>query len=127
MFLALGLALGCALLSNGACLVRHREAVAAPGVDNRHLLRSARGPFASKRWTIGSIRAVAAWLLHVGALSLLQLSVVQAVISGGLRNALTALQGGRVELEILVGPPMAERDGVARGPLRSEGSEELRC
>jgi drug/metabolite transporter (DMT)-like permease len=33
---------------------------------------------------IGWIGAVAAWLLHVGALSLVQLSIVQAVISGGL-------------------------------------------
>jgi drug/metabolite transporter (DMT)-like permease len=84
VFLGLGLALGCALLSNGACLLRHRGAVAAPAVDGRHPLRSARGLFASKWWTIGWVAAVAAWLLHVGALSLVQLSVVQAVSSGGL-------------------------------------------
>jgi drug/metabolite transporter (DMT)-like permease len=53
-------------------------------VDGRHPLRSARGLFASKWWTIGWLGALAAWMLHVGALSLLQLSVVQAVISGGL-------------------------------------------
>ena len=38
----------------------------------------------SKRWTIGWVGAVVAWMLHVGALSLVQVSVVQAVISGGL-------------------------------------------
>ena len=65
-------------------LLRHRGAVAAPAVDGRHPLRSARGLFASKWWTIGWAGAVAAWMLHVGALSLMQLSVVQAVISGGL-------------------------------------------
>jgi drug/metabolite transporter (DMT)-like permease len=84
VFLGLGLALGCALLTNAGFLLRHRGAVAAPRVDGRHPLRSARGLFASRWWTIGCVGAVAAWVLHVGALSLLQLSVVQAVISGGL-------------------------------------------
>ncbi len=84
MFLGLVLTLGCALLTNAGFLVRHRGAVAAPPVDGRHPLRSARGLFASKWWTIGCVGAVAAWLLHVGALSLVQLSVVQSVISGGL-------------------------------------------
>jgi drug/metabolite transporter (DMT)-like permease len=84
MVLGLGLALGCALLTNAGALLRHRGAVAAPPVDGRHPLRSARGLFASKWWTIGWVGAVAAWMLHVGALSFLQLSVVQAVISGGL-------------------------------------------
>ncbi len=84
MFLGLGLAIGCALLTNAGFLLRHRGAVAAPPVDGRHPLRSARGLFASRWWTIGWVGAVAAWLLHVGALSMIQLSVVQAVISGGL-------------------------------------------
>jgi drug/metabolite transporter (DMT)-like permease len=84
MFLGLALTLGCALLTNAGFLVRHRGAVAAPPVDGRHPLRSARGLFASKWWTIGCVGAVAAWMLHVGALSLVPLSVVQTVISGGL-------------------------------------------
>jgi drug/metabolite transporter (DMT)-like permease len=84
MFLGLVLTLGCALLTNAGFLVRHRGAVAAPPVDGRHPLRSARGLFASKWWTVGCVGAVAAWLLHVGALSLVPLSVVQSVISGGL-------------------------------------------
>jgi multidrug transporter EmrE-like cation transporter len=78
------LALACALATNAGLLIRHRGAVAAPDVDGRHPLRSARGLFASKWWTIGWIGAVVAWLLHVGALSQLQVSVVQAIISGGL-------------------------------------------
>src|SRR5579862_1539922 len=84
MLLGLGLAMGCALLTNVGFLLRHRGAVAAPPVDGRHPLRSARGLFASSWWTIGWVGAVAAWTLHVGALSRLPLSVVQAVISGGL-------------------------------------------
>ncbi|HTZ86110.1 MAG TPA: hypothetical protein VMB05_05520 [Solirubrobacteraceae bacterium] len=84
MFIGLVLTLGCALLTNAGFLVRHRGAVAAPPVDGRHPLRSARGLFASKWWTIGCVGAVVAWLLHVGALSLVPLSVVQSIISGGL-------------------------------------------
>jgi drug/metabolite transporter (DMT)-like permease len=84
MFLGLALAAVCALVTNAACLLRHRGAASAPPVDGRHPLRSARGLFASKWWTIGWIGAVVAWLLYVAALSLAQLSVVQAVISGGL-------------------------------------------
>jgi hypothetical protein len=76
------LALACALATNAAFLCKHRGAVAAPGVDARRPLRSAAGLFASKWWTIGFCVAVVAWALHVAALSLAPLSVVQAVISG---------------------------------------------
>jgi hypothetical protein len=76
------LALACALATNAAFLCKHRGAVAAPRVDVRHPLRSAAGLFVSKWWAIGFGIAVFAWALHVGALALAPLSVVQAVISG---------------------------------------------
>jgi len=82
--LGVGLALLCALVTNASFLLRHRGAVVAAPVDGRHPIRSARSLFASKWWTIGWAAAVAAWLLHVGAISLVPLSVAQAVISGGL-------------------------------------------
>jgi drug/metabolite transporter (DMT)-like permease len=82
--LGLLIALGCALATNLAFLCKHRGAVAAPDVDIRRPLASAAGLFRSKYWTIGFIVAVAAWGLHVAALSLAPLSLVQAVISGGL-------------------------------------------
>jgi drug/metabolite transporter (DMT)-like permease len=47
-------------------------------------VRSAINLFRSKWWTVGWLVALGAWLLHVGALSLASLSIVQAVISGGL-------------------------------------------
>jgi multidrug transporter EmrE-like cation transporter len=79
--------LGCAGLSafgtNLAFLYKHRGAVAAPDVDMRHALRSAADLFRSKWWAIGWLVAVAAFLAHVGALSLLPLSTAQAVLSGG--------------------------------------------
>lgn len=84
MIFGLVLAFSCALVTNAGFLLRHRGAVAAPAVDGRHPVRSARGLFASKWWTIGWLGAIVAWMLHVAALSLIELSVVQAVISGGL-------------------------------------------
>jgi drug/metabolite transporter (DMT)-like permease len=65
-------------------LFKQRGAVVAPAVDGRHPLRSASGLFRSRWWTIGWLVALGAWLLHVGALSLAPLSIVQAVLSGGL-------------------------------------------
>ncbi len=65
-------------------MFKQRGAVAAPAVDGRHPLRSAADLFRSRWWTIGWLVALGAWLLHVGALSLAPLSIVQAVLSGGL-------------------------------------------
>jgi drug/metabolite transporter (DMT)-like permease len=65
-------------------LLRHRGATEPPDVDPRHLWRSAVALFRSKWWTIGYAVAVVAYLLHVGALSLAPLSLVRAVLSGGI-------------------------------------------
>jgi drug/metabolite transporter (DMT)-like permease len=78
------LAVGCALAGSVSVLLKQRGAVAAPTVLARHPLRSAINLFRSKWWTVGWLVALGAWLLHVGALSLASLSIVQAVISGGL-------------------------------------------
>lgn len=80
----LGLAALSALLTNIGFLLRHRGAVAAPDVDVRRPLRSARGLFRQRWWTIGYLIAALAYVLHVGALSLAALSLVQAVLAGGL-------------------------------------------
>jgi drug/metabolite transporter (DMT)-like permease len=80
----LGLALASAFATNLGFLYRHRGAVAAPEVDARHPLRSAIALFRSKWWTIGYGVAAIAYALHVGALALASLSLVQAVLAGGL-------------------------------------------
>src|ERR687890_1389324 len=80
----LGLALASAFATNLGFLFRHRGAVAAPEVDPRHPLRSAIALFRSKWWTIGYGVAAIAYALHVGALALASLSLVQAVLAGGL-------------------------------------------
>jgi drug/metabolite transporter (DMT)-like permease len=78
------LAIGCALAGSVSVLLKQRGAVAAPTVLARHPVRSAVNLFRSKWWTVGWLVALGAWMLHVGALSLASLSIVQAVISGGL-------------------------------------------
>ena len=84
MIAGLALALACAITGSVAMLLKQRGALAAPVVLARHPVHSAISLFGSKWWTVGWLVAVCAWLLHVAALSLAPLSVVQAVISGGL-------------------------------------------
>ena len=78
------LALGCAAFSGVAMLCKHRGAVAAPDVAMRSPLRSAAALFRSKWWAIGFGLATLGWARHVSALSMAPLSLVQAVIAGGL-------------------------------------------
>jgi drug/metabolite transporter (DMT)-like permease len=78
------LALACAVATNLGFLYKHRGACAAPSVDMRHPLRSAAGLFSSRWFALGMAVATGAWGLHVAALALAPLSVVQAVLSGGI-------------------------------------------
>jgi multidrug transporter EmrE-like cation transporter len=86
--LAVGAGLICALLSalgtNLAFLLKYKGAVAAPGVDMRHPVRSAADLFRSKWWSVGWGVAALAFALHVAALSLAPISIGQAVLAGGL-------------------------------------------
>jgi drug/metabolite transporter (DMT)-like permease len=84
VILGLALALGSALATNVAFLLKQRGAVLAPSVHVRHPLRSAVGLFSSRWFALGWVVAVGAWGLHVGALALVSLSVVQAVLASGL-------------------------------------------
>ncbi len=78
------LALVCALATNLGFLFKHRGACAAAAVDIRHPLRSARALFGSRLFTIGMLIATGAWAFHVAAMSLAPLSLVQAVLAGGM-------------------------------------------
>lgn len=77
------LALLCAFISNLAFFFKHRGACAAPPVSVRHPLKTAKGLWTSKWFAIGMIVGAGAWGLHVAAISLAPLSVVQVVLSGG--------------------------------------------
>ena len=84
MIAGLALALACAGATSIAFLFKHRGAVLAPPVEVRHPLRSAADLFRSRWFAVGWAVALGAWVLHVGALALAPLSIVQAVLSGGL-------------------------------------------
>jgi drug/metabolite transporter (DMT)-like permease len=85
MTLQLGilLALFCAVATNLGFLYKHRGACAAPPVDIKHPLRSAKGLFSSPWFAIGMLVATGAWGFHVAALALAPMSVVQSVLAGG--------------------------------------------
>jgi hypothetical protein len=102
------LALGCAAFSGVALLCKHRGAVAAPDVAMRSPLRSAAALFRSRWWAIGFGLATLGWGLHVAALSMAPLSLVQAVIAGGL--ALLAVPARR-----WFGIAVGTRDLIALG------------
>jgi hypothetical protein len=78
------LALACALATNVAMLCKYRGAVAAPDVRLSQPLRSGAALFRSRWWTIGFGIAVGAWALHVAALAVAPISLVETTISGGL-------------------------------------------
>lgn len=78
------LSLACAFVTNVALLCKHRGAVAAPAVEMCRPLHSGAELFRSKWWAIGFAVSFVAWVLHVGALAVAPLSLVQAVIAGGL-------------------------------------------
>ena len=79
----LALALACAGATSIAFLLKHRGRSSRP-VEVRHPLRSAADLFRSRWFAVGWAVALGAWVLHVGALALAPLSIVQAVLSGGL-------------------------------------------
>ena len=76
-------ALVSALVGNLGSLWRQRGAQSAPDVDVRTPVKTVVGLFTSKWWTIGYAAAFIAWLLHIGALAIAPLSIVQASLSAG--------------------------------------------
>ncbi len=82
-FFGILLALGCALTTNIGFLYKHRGACAAPDVDMRRPLHSAAALFRSRLFAIGMLIAAGAWILHVAAMAFAPLSLVQAVLAGG--------------------------------------------
>ena len=84
LHIGISLALLCALITNLGFLLKHKGACAAPDVDFRHPFRSAIGLWKSRWFAIGMLVAAGAFALHVAALALAPLSLVQAVLSGGL-------------------------------------------
>jgi hypothetical protein len=65
-------------------LYKHRGAVESPAVELRRPVRTSLALFRSPWYTLGIVVAMAGWALHVGALALAPISLVQSVIAGGL-------------------------------------------
>src|SRR5215210_2763861 len=82
--LGLLLALATAFASVVGFLYKHRGAVESPDVSLRRPVRSSLALFRSRWYTLGILIATASWGLHVAALSLAPISLVQSVIAGGL-------------------------------------------
>jgi drug/metabolite transporter (DMT)-like permease len=101
LHLGILLALLCAVGSNLAFFFKHRGACEACAVDIRHPFRTARSLWSSKWFAGGMIIGAGAWGLHVAAISLAPLSVVQAVLAGGV--ALLAVMADKL-FGMKVGP-----------------------
>ena len=83
MQIGIGLAVAAALLTNLASLFKHRGCHRTAPVRLQEPLRSARNLASSPWFAAGWGIAALAWLIHVAALSMAPISIVQAVLAGG--------------------------------------------
>ncbi len=77
------LALACAFVANLGFFYKYRGANSVPKVDVRHPLRCARELYSSKWFALGMLTAMVSWGLHVAALSLAPMSVIQVSLAAG--------------------------------------------
>jgi hypothetical protein len=82
--LGLLFALATAITSIVGFLLKYRGADESPAVTLRNPVKSSLALFKSRWYTIGIIIATGSWGLHVAALALAPISIVQSVIAGGL-------------------------------------------
>ena len=101
LYLGIFLALLCAVASNLAFFFKHRGACEACAVDIKHPFRTAKSLWSSKWFAMGMLIGAGAWLVHVAAIALAPLSVVQAVLAGGV--ALLAVMAEKI-FGLQVGP-----------------------
>jgi drug/metabolite transporter (DMT)-like permease len=80
--LGLALALATAFVAVIGFLLKHRGAVQAADVEWRRPVRSSIALFSSRTYSLGILVAMGSWGLHVGALALAPISLVQATIAG---------------------------------------------
>jgi hypothetical protein len=82
--LGLLLALATAFTSVLGFLYKHRGAVESPAVEMSRPVTTSLALFRSRWYVLGILIATGSWALHVAALSLAPISLVQSVIAGGL-------------------------------------------
>jgi hypothetical protein len=77
------LAFLCSLTANLGFFFKYRGANAVAPVRVRHPLASARALFSQRAFAVGMAVATAGWALHVAAMALAPMSVVQVTLAGG--------------------------------------------
>jgi drug/metabolite transporter (DMT)-like permease len=83
MDLGILLALACAFVANLGFFYKYRGANSVPKVQVLHPFRSARQLYSSKWFALGMLIATASWGLHVAALALAPMSVIQVSLAAG--------------------------------------------
>jgi hypothetical protein len=84
IYLGILLALLCAFVANLGFFYKFRGANSVPKVQISHPWRSVRQLYSSKWFAIGMAIATASWGLHVAALSLAPMSVIQVSLAAGM-------------------------------------------
>jgi drug/metabolite transporter (DMT)-like permease len=102
----IALALVAALMTNLASLLKHRGCHHAAPIRLRRPLQSVRALAGSRWFAAGWGLAAIAWMIHVAALSMAPISLVQAVLAGG--AVLLAVMSQR-----LFGDPVERRQWLA--------------
>jgi hypothetical protein len=81
--LGIFLALACAFVANLGFFYKYKGANSVPKVQALHPIRSAIRLYSSKWFCLGMLTATASWGLHVAALALAPMSVVQVALAAG--------------------------------------------
>ena len=84
LLIGLGVALLCALATNVAFLCRHRGACSVDEVEWKKPWQTSKALWSARWFAIGMGVALLGWLLHVAALAMAPLTLVQVAISAGL-------------------------------------------
>jgi drug/metabolite transporter (DMT)-like permease len=84
MDLGILLALACAFVANLGFFYKYRGANSVPKVQVLHPLRSIRQLYSSKWFALGMLIATGSWGLHVAALALAPMSVIQVSLAAGM-------------------------------------------
>ena len=84
LLLGFGLAMASSLALNAGYLLQHVGGAGAPAADLRRPMATVRGLLRSPLWALGMGTDVAGSIMHIGALAVAPITLVQAFSAGGL-------------------------------------------
>src|SRR4051794_7915466 len=84
LIFGLGLAIASSLALNAGYLLQHMGGGSAPAVDARAPIATVRGLLRSPVWTVGMGTNLLGSMMHIGAIAIAPLTLVQAFAAGGL-------------------------------------------